>query len=246
MLWTYSCTARPSSGISSSGDHRCSAKGWPPNAFATFSAVSPAIEFGNNSTASEVSNPCILISSKPDKVPNGLGARTAARTPVEVSTQAESSDLTELKCRGCNSCTSSIIRAVLLPLAADAIAVGSLGESLPSHIEPIAKASLSESHVAQRILNPRSINKSATERVRLVLPIPGRPVNCKFPPANNFVNKLSNSSPLPRICIGFGSGPVARLCDLSGNSSSDRFSARSLPESVKCTTVRRRAPPPIT
>ena len=78
--------------MSSSGDHRCKANGCPPNASATCSADSLPIDFGNNSTASEVSNPCILISSKPGKVPNGLGARTAARTPVEVSAQAESSE----------------------------------------------------------------------------------------------------------------------------------------------------------
>ena len=165
---------------------------------------------------------------------------------MEVSEQAEISDFTPLKWRGCNSCTSSRIRAVLFPLAAEAIALGSLGESLPSHIEPIVNVSLSESQVAQRILNPRSINNSATERTRLVFPIPGRPVNCRFSPANSFVNKLSNSSSLPRIWIKFGRGPIARLCDLSGKSSLERDSARSLPASVRCTTVRRREPPPIT
>ena len=89
---------------------------------ATFFADFSSIEFDNNSIASDVANPPNLNSSKSVNFPIGLGALTATRRPVEVSAQAERSDLTPLRCRGCISCSSSIINAVFVPQAAEAIA----------------------------------------------------------------------------------------------------------------------------
>ena len=76
--------------------------------------------------------------------------------------------------------------------------------------------------------------------------MPGRPFNSKFSPANNLLDKDSNSSFLPRIRVSSGNGPIARLSDLAGKSDIEYDSILCLPNSVMCTTVLRREPPPIT
>ena len=242
--WTYSCTASPRSGTSSSGDHRRRARGCPPSACATLSAVALSVSLGSSDLACSSASPSSLNSVKPSGSPNGLGDLEITSREEFPPDASSSNCATPLVWRECSSWASSRTSRVRGPSQAPTIADGDEGAPSPSHIPPITAASVSESHGAQRTVHPMLKTCSATARARLDLPTPGRPLRSTFEPASRESDRLVESSSLPCREIWSGMGPNALPLRAPEGSSSSATVSR--PDSVMCTTVRRREPPPMT
>ena len=240
----YSWTASPRSGTSSSGDHRRRARGCPPSACATLSAVALSVSPGSSDLACSSASPSSLNSEKPSGSPNGLGDLETTSNE-ELPKDASSSNCTTPPAwRECSSWASSRTSRVRGPSQAPTMAEGDEGEPSPSHIPPITAASVSESHEAQRTVHPMLRACSVTARARLDLPTPGRPLSSTLEPASRESDRLAESPSLPCRDIWSGMGPNALPLRASEGSSDPATASR--PASVMCTTVRRREPPPMT
>ena len=203
---TNSCTASTLSGSVSPGDQRWSAKGCPASFSATVKASFSSKSLGRIEIACWDSSPSNIISDSPSGTPNGLGDLTTTRIVDSLEITCSISWATPTEWRGCNSWASSITNRVLW-LAAEAAIAEAFDRDSPSHISPIAEASVSIEQEAQRTVQPLLMMCSVTSLARLDLPTPGSPLSSTLVPPVSIAARSSDASSLPCRTDLSGSGP---------------------------------------